>query len=379
MESNSKTVRNSSRFFLVTLFILIMATLYVADNIYLFYSIKSTFPLFKDKTYLRMLQIIFWSFAVIYPTGEITRHLWRKYNILLNIGVFWLGFMGIFSSFYVLGDIAICIFNSPQEKKIGAFSLSLIIFIISLKELFLPVKIKKVKIVSPKIKNETKIIQVSDLHLGYLKSERWLKKIVNSILRMEGELILLTGDLIDCNYRCIKKYITILRELGESKNVLIIPGNHDYFSEFKIFKRVCEETNFTLLDNKCKSEKDINICGVHDPTGRFFGFNRNMGKVLSSISSEKFNILLSHTPVKEKSGNFDLILSGHTHAGQIPPMELLVFLVYWDPWGLKKYGNTIHYTTSGTGTWGPPMRFLSRSEIIIFELIPQKGKIEDNG
>jgi len=83
-------------------------------------------------------------------------------------------------------------------------------------------------------------------------------------------------------------------------------------------------------------------------------------------------ILLYHRPHgfdEAADKGVDLQLSGHTHAGQIPPMDLLVWLIYKYPCGLYKRGDSYIYTTSGTGLWGPPMRFLSRNEIVCFNLV----------
>ena len=83
-------------------------------------------------------------------------------------------------------------------------------------------------------------------------------------------------------------------------------------------------------------------------------------------------VLLYHRPGKFAAAvrrGIDLQLSGHTHAGQIPPMDLLVWLIYKYPSGLYRLGQSHIYTSSGTGTWGPPMRFLSRSEIVKLVLV----------
>ena len=86
-------------------------------------------------------------------------------------------------------------------------------------------------------------------------------------------------------------------------------------------------------------------------------------------------VLLYHQPTGFAAAarrGIGLQLSGHTHAGQIPPMDILVWLTYKYPAGLYRLGNSYIHTSPGTGTWGPPMRFLSRSQIVKLVLVSER-------
>ena len=105
---------------------------------------------------------------------------------------------------------------------------------------------------------------------------------------------------------------------------------------------------------------------------RFGTKGPDLEKGLSGLNKDTYTILLAHEPDNYKMASdagIDLMLSGHTHAGQIPPIDILVFLIYKHGYGLYPNGNGFAYTSSGTGSWGPPMRFLSYSEIVKFTLI----------
>jgi hypothetical protein len=94
---------------------------------------------------------------------------------------------------------------------------------------------------------------------------------------------------------------------------------------------------------------------------------KSLEEIISSINSDYPKILLDHTPVKlehaEKNG-IDLQLSGHTHHGQIWPANIITNMIYEVSWGYLKKGKTNYYVTSGAGTWGPPVRTGSKSEIV---------------
>jgi len=118
----------------------------------------------------------------------------------------------------------------------------------------------------------------------------------------------------------------------------------------------------------------IELVGIDDKTDkRFSGIGSDLKLALKNCDSKKLIVLLSHQPdifdEAEKSGVV-LQLSGHTHAGQIPPMDLIVLFAFKYPYGLYQKKSSYLYTTSGTGIWGPPMRFFSRCEIVKIILEP---------
>ena len=118
----------------------------------------------------------------------------------------------------------------------------------------------------------------------------------------------------------------------------------------------------------------INIAGVDDPTVDAYGLAKETTetKLLSGLSRQHFTVLLKHRPVIEKNnvGYFDLQLSGHTHNGQIFPFNFVVRRFYPFITGYFSLPNDAHlYVNRGTGTWGPPIRFLSPPEITVIDLI----------
>ncbi len=121
----------------------------------------------------------------------------------------------------------------------------------------------------------------------------------------------------------------------------------------------------------------ITIVGVDDPSGRRNGSPENAteARLLSGLPKDRFILLLKHRPIfeKEDAGHFDLQLSGHTHKGQIFPFSLIIKEMYPIDAGLLDLGNgSFLYVNRGSGTWGPPLRFLSPPEVTIIDLVHKK-------
>ena len=139
--------------------------------------------------------------------------------------------------------------------------------------------------------------------------------------------------------------------------------------------RFTERAGFTVLRGEALTVAGaITVAGVDDPTGKGFGLLRGGSErdLLSGLPRERFTLLLKHMPVVEENaaGLFDLQLSGHTHKGQIFPFNLITRLFFPTDAGLAHLPNNSHlYVSKGSGTWGPPIRFLSPPEVTVIELV----------
>ncbi len=343
-----------------------LALTYAGGNYYLYLSLLKAFPLINP--YYIQLTVTF--LAILYPLTELLRR-FISIEPLLFVGAVYLGFLGTSLSTFILRDLLNIFIKlpSPSSYKIS-FYISVLITAYSLFKNYLPHRRKRIKITTNKLSRSLKIIFISDLHLCYLKSKKWLKKIVEKINQENPDFILIGGDLLDCTYRRAAKYLEIMKNLNSP--VIAVPGNHDYFSNIEEVKKFYEKMEVEFLENRCIELKELIICGVADIMARYLGITKpNVENTICKADGKKFKIFLHHSPLLYKEAaecGTDLMLSGHTHAGQIPPMELIVFLYYYNPWGMKKWKNMLFYTSAGAGTWGPPMRFLSRNEIVVIEL-----------
>ncbi len=139
--------------------------------------------------------------------------------------------------------------------------------------------------------------------------------------------------------------------------------------------RFTTAAGFTVLHAESKSVAGVlNVVGVDDPTGIYYGFSHNVSErgLLKELNNEKFILLLKHRPVAAEGieGLFDLQLSGHTHKGQVFPFSLIAKRVYTKTAGLMVLsGSQRLYVSRGTGTWGPPVRFLAPPEVTAIHLV----------
>ena len=268
-----------------------------------------------------------------------------------------------FISFYVTTLSLIFSFLITQHhSQIGYISIFLIIIITIYSYLNgRKVKLKFISLNSNLFKTKSKAIFISDLHLG-TNSIQHLNKIFNLITKVNYDFLLIGGDLIDSSEFKISD-LEIFKKF--KKPIFFCTGNHDYY--IKGSKEKLDQLsnyNINYLNNCSKFIKHFNIIGIND--------NQNIyeqKKIIKKyFNKDKFNIFLTHKPSLFKILDFPgLMLSGHTHNGQIFPFNFIVKIKFQHIYGLFKKTNTDLYVSSGSGCWGPRMRLGSDNEIVVLE------------
>ena len=221
------------------------------------------------------------------------------------------------------------------------------------------------------------IAQISDVHLGPMVGEKRLARIIGLLERVKPDLVVATGDLVDAQIDQLNNLVTMLAALKPPLGKFAIAGNHEFYAGIRQSGRFLRAAGFKFMRNEdFELNGLINLVGVDDPAGeRRYPEIGQVGKeekvLLADLDSERFTLLLKHRPTVEMEslGRFDLQLSGHTHGGQIFPFNLITRLFYPRQRGLYHLGKeSMLYVSRGTGTWGPPMRFLSPPEVTLIEL-----------
>lgn len=214
------------------------------------------------------------------------------------------------------------------------------------------------------------IVQISDLHIGGLIDQKFVKESVNKINALKPDIVFITGDLIDTALENIEESIRELDNIESKHGIYYILGNHEYFHDAQKIITFIKTMKITLLLNENVSidALRLNVVGVTDLIGyRINQLVPDIHKAFKGTNSAYKTILLAHQPkFIEELGNYkpDLILSGHTHGGQIWPFEYLVRLQQPYVKGLHTLPNgSFIYVNSGIGFWGPPMRLDSQAEI----------------
>jgi predicted MPP superfamily phosphohydrolase len=221
------------------------------------------------------------------------------------------------------------------------------------------------------------IAQICDVHLGPMVGERRLARIIGLLERVKPDLVVATGDLVDAQMDQLNNLAAMLATLNPPLGKFAIAGNHEFYAGIRQSGRFLRAAGFKFLRNEDFDLNGlINLVGVDDPAGkRRYPEIGQVGKeekiLLADSDSERFTLLLKHRPTVEMEslGRFDLQLSGHTHGGQIFPFNLITRLFYPRQRGLYRLPKgSLLYVSRGTGTWGPPMRFLSPPEVTLIEL-----------
>jgi hypothetical protein len=226
--------------------------------------------------------------------------------------------------------------------------------------------------------NRLRIVQISDVHLGLIVREDRLRTIINVVKELQPDILVSTGDLVDGQINELDGLSDLFKEINPVFGKFAITGNHEFYAGLDQAIAFTEKAGFTLLRGKAVNINGvINIAGVDDRTAERYGLyaDINEAKLLSGLDQEVFTLLLKHRPrVHEGStGLFDLQLSGHTHKGQIFPFSLVTAMYFpMDSGFINLPARSSLYVSRGTGTWGPPMRFLSPPEITVFDIVSKK-------
>jgi uncharacterized protein len=287
----------------------------------------------------------------------------------------WLGVLFFLLIGVLLIDLIFFIFKLFEinlDYKALGISMMIIILIITAYSLYnaKQVRVTQISIEAADIKDNLKIIQISDLHIGALNNKEYLEKVVRLSNSLNPDLVLITGDLLDGSGRITNAELEMLKLLKTKEGVYFVTGNHEtYFNQNEMLELI-KSQNITILRNEKVDVAGIQLIGIDYPNNEFSKNNEVLKNI--SLETDKFSILMYHSPTGLQDAvdkGIRLQLSGHAHNGQIFPIQLIEKLIYKYVSGLHHIKNTYFYISQGAGTWGPPMRFGSYSEIVEINLI----------
>jgi uncharacterized protein len=211
---------------------------------------------------------------------------------------------------------------------------------------------------------------ISDLHLGHVRNRGFLRRMVAKILREEPDAIFIAGDLYDGTAINAGRAAEPLNQLAAPGGVYFVAGNHEQFGDDSKYLRAIAAAGVRVLDNEKVEVDGLQIIGV---PYRNAVQDRQFAAVLRGLrlDRDRASILLTHAPdhpeIAEAAG-ISLQLSGHTHLGQFIPWSWMARRIYRQfVYGLSRIGKMQVFTSSGAGTWGPPLRLGSNPEIVMLE------------
>ena len=373
------------------LFLIIVIAVYSSLNTYFILKHRSfitlkTLPLLLVR--LLLITIILTPVAALYFS-------WQGPAVMVTLASFtgysWLAFLFLFLMIHGSADIALFISNRlgyPHSFKTSrvvfmfTMGLSLIILFYGWHEAR-QLKTERITLTTDKMPAEIKkikLLQISDVHFSPIIGEKMATDIFRIVQEEKPDIIVSTGDLLDRGFQNGQEITSILRSLPAPMGKYAITGNHEFIAGIEMSSQFIEQAGFRLLRNEATEINSfLTLVGLDDPAIKQFanGIVVQEELVLPKPDPRRFTILLKHQPRINKSSvkSFDLQLSGHTHAGQIFPFTGLVKLAYPYLCGMYEIDSqTRLYVNRGTGTWGPPFRFLAPPEVTLIEI---KSSLKD--
>lgn len=350
-------------------------------------NVGNVIPIISNRIYW----VLFWCISMSYLIARlIGKHLPSILNNTIEmVGAYWLAAM-----FYLLMILFLIDFVRFINRKFdflphilmqntkSAFMISIII-IIGITVLMIygtwnskNVVVTKYKIQIRKTSNELKslkIVMISDLHLGNIVNNSRLTTIIDRINMLKPDIVLIPGDIIDDvtepfvsqrmdqNFKRLRTKYGVYASLGNHDGMLQSAGKTD---------RVLNKSGIQVIrDNVVLIDNLFYIVGRDDETTHRGSEiqRKSLAEILRSVDQSKPILVMDHQPkqldVAEKEG-VDVQVSGHTHKGQIFPSNLITSRIYEKDYGIIKKGKMTAVVSSGVGTWGPPIRIASKSEIV---------------
>lgn len=359
-------------FFVVILGLFALLNLYISKRLIHKLDIKK-----KTENFLRLFLLVNFFGIIAYVLGRYVLEYpsWLYFIVSLPIGIIFLFFCT--AIFY---DISLLFVNKLpiSETRRGFFKKSLdisslaVASTLSVKAIYEATFVEH-EVVNVKIKNlekEYRIVQLSDIHIGGLIDAAFIEKIINRVNTMNADIVVITGDLVDIKLEKANAILDLFKGLDSKYGTFFIIGNHEYYhGAYEIMEKV-KSLGIRVLENENvyigEEGHGFNLAGVYDVMGyRTKTFVPDIRKALKA-KKDAPTVLLAHQPryIEEVTSGVDLMLSGHTHGGQIYPFRFLVKIVQPYISGLHQHNKDLQiYVNKGTGFWGPPMRLGASAEI----------------
>jgi len=382
------------------IFLGVVLTIYSLANIYLYSRGYAAIQAFQNNKILYLL--VFIILASTFVLGKIleSRHSSVLSDVLNVVGGFWMAFMLYGFIFLFLSDIIALILRLVgiiDRQNIIIFRkwsyiFTLVISFILIAGGFLNAMVPKVTTYNITIRKsagdlkELRIGAVSDIHLGSIIRKRSIKNLSEILRKLEPDVVFLLGDIVDGEVGPVMRgdllqYFTCPKC---SDGLYAITGNHEFIGGADRTIPYIESKGIRILkDEVVTIEGGVQIAGRLDrDSRRFYGRERKpLSELLAGADHSKPIILLDHQPTDlseaDKNG-IDLQLSGHTHNGQMWPLNHLTSKLYELSYGYKTKGSTHYIVSSGFGLWGPRVRSGSRSEVLLVNIKFEPGQAAVN-
>lgn len=367
------------------LFFSIVLLVYFSVNYYIFNRGVQLIP--AAAVWKSWIKAGFWIIVWSYILGRVIErfHISWVTDLLTWTGSFWLAAMLYFFMLVLLIDIVRLSnhFIGYLPDLVFTQKFKVILLFASIGAVFLTVLAGHINAINPKIKQltidinkpangmkEVKIALASDIHMGTVIGPRRMNKFVDKMQQLKPDLILLAGDVVDEDLQPVIRHNLgeVLVKLKAPLGVYAITGNHEYIGGVAQAVKYLEEHNIVFLrDTAVKISDAFYLAGREDRSKNSMGKRKEIGQILNGHDASLPVIMMDHQPFeldKVVAAGVDVQFSGHTHHGQLWPLNYITQAIYEVSMGYKKKGNSHFYVSNGYGSWGPPVRIGNRPEIV---------------
>ncbi len=372
------------------IFFTVVLVIYSLANIYIFYKGYNAITLLRDNRLLYSLLFFFLAFTFVAAKFIESRHSSVITDALNIVGGFWMAFLLYGFLFLFLSDVMLLLLRIPGILtgqniilfRKWSFVITLILSFILISGGFINALIPTVRKYDIKINKPAgsirnlRIAAVSDIHLGSIIRKRSIRKLSEIFNVTKPDIILLLGDIVDGEIGPVIRgdLLKYFKYPNCTYGLFAITGNHEFIGGADRTIPYIESKGIRLLkDEVINLPGGIQLVGRIDKDSRaFYGKERKtLNELMEQVDTTRPVILLDHQPFRleesEKS-RIDLQLSGHTHNGQMWPLNYITRMIYEVSYGYLKKGNTQIIVSSGFGIWGPRIRSGSRSEVLLINV-----------
>jgi predicted MPP superfamily phosphohydrolase len=311
---------------------------------------------------------------------QMTRQNWHGTAVIASWVIYlWMGFLFLFCCIALILDLGHALatlfgfkwrLNEPMTLvTTGLLAVALLGYgFVEARQ----VNIEEIRITTPKLASgQVTIAHISDLHLGMMRGEELLERVIASLRDIHPDIVVATGDIVDGQGDDLDGLARRFLAIQPPKGAYAIVGNHEYYAGLDNSLSFLHSAGFTVLRGESAATAGIILAGVDDPSAGAQVKEAGMAAraALASARKDTFIVLLKHQPVVDRDIPFDLQLSGHIHGGQIFPFGLMTRLVYGVRTGLTRLSDgRLLYISRGAGTWGPPIRLFAAPEITVIRI-----------
>jgi len=374
---------------IIVIFLLFFVAIYSAA-VYYVYS-RGIHAFAPNQPLKRWLTITYWIVAYMFFAGMILERTASSAfsEFVFRIGTFWLPFLLYLLFALIFIDIVRGLnyffrFLPPATASLKMIVASIVLGVVTLVILLGYINALSVRVVNIPVSiaktvdgdKKMRVFMVSDVHLGALIGERHEKRLLRMVKEQSPDLVLICGDLIDSEIAPVvrKNLGRHIQEIDTPMGVYAITGNHEYIGGINQSLNYLKSINMTMLiDTVVTLPNGVQLVGRNDRAAGGFGklAQKPLELLMENVDRDKPVIVMNHQPYnldEAVAAGADLHLSGHTHHGQIWPLNMVTSALFELSWGYLQKENTHFYVSSGFGTWGPSIRLGNRPEVVVFDI-----------